>query len=587
MNLRIAFLPARVAAASLLVAAPAALHPASHPEAAAAGIQPATGIAARVECSLLAQNGLPGVTEVPDFQEIPEAPARITSARIASASGNQPEFCEVNGYVQPQIKFVLRMPVKNWNGRYLQHGCGGLCGVLRPPVFPACGEEMGGDFAVAATNDGHDAATMEDALWAGLDEQARIDYGYRAVHVVAVAAKAILAAYYGRPPAKSYWMGCSAGGREGLMEAQRYPRDFDGILAGAPAQLQTFNPLFMAWVLRTNTDAQGRPILTADKLAPLHAAVIRACDANDGVRGDGLIGDPRDCDFDPASIECKGGDGPDCLTAAQVRVVRSLYAGNFDVQGRRLDPRVLPRGSELTWRGFWIPVAGPGGLSVPAAWRWGDNTARWFSFPLGQGKPFSQVQLTVEEFERMALQAKYYEPLDPDLRAFRDAGGKLMLYSGWEDWGVTPSKVLMYYDAVRRAMGGQEPADRFVRLFMVPGMSHCSGGPTPDTSEMLQQLVKWVERGQAPEAVVARDQNPVTKAARRRPVFRYPLEARYTGPDPAKDPSGPDKAENFVAAQPAKQRRDSIDWVGSYLMTPGAGADASRIRGSAKGSREP
>jgi feruloyl esterase len=145
----------------------------------------------------------------------------------------------------------------------------------------------------------------------------------------------------------------------------------------------------------------------------------------------------------------------------------------------------------------------------------------------------------------------------------------------------------MYYDAVRRAMGGQELVDRFVRLFMVPGMSHCSGGPTPDTSEMLLQLVKWVERGQAPEAVVAQDQNPVTKAARRRPVFRYPLEARYTGPDPAKDPSGPDKAENFVAAQPAKQRRDSIDWVGSYLMTPGAGADASRIRGSAKGSRKP
>ncbi|MCS7041868.1 MAG: tannase/feruloyl esterase family alpha/beta hydrolase, partial [Bryobacteraceae bacterium] len=255
------------------------------------------------------------------------------------------------------------------------------------------------------------------------------------------------------------------------------------------------------------------------------------------------------------------------------------YAGNFDAQGRRLDPRVLPRGSELTWLGFWIPPEGATGRSaVPAAWRWGENTARWFSFPIGQGKPFRDVQLTVEEFERMAPQAKYYEPLDPDLRAFHGAGGRLMIYAGWEDWGVTYSQVLMYYDAVRRAAGWQEAADRFVRLFLVPGMSHCAGGPTPDTAEMLLQLVQWVEQGQAPEQVMAHDTSPATKGARRRPVFRYPLEARYTGPDPKRDPSGPDKAENFVAAPPARARKDSIDWVGEPLLTPGAGADWSRVR---------
>jgi feruloyl esterase len=317
---------------------------------------------------------------------------------------------------------------------------------------------------VAATNNGHDSAQREDALWAGLHEQARIDYGYRAVHVVAVAAKSIIEAYYGRPPVRSYWMGCSAGGREGLMEAQRYPRDFDGILAGAPASLQTFNPLFMAWVLRVNTAPNGRPILTADKLAPLQAAVVKECDANDGVVGDLLVGDPRDCNFDPESIQCAGADSSDCLTAEQVRVVRTLYTGNFDPQGRRLDPRVLPRGSELSWRGCWVPPdSTPARLSpgaVVAAWRWGENTARWFSFPIRQGKPLSQVQLTADEFHRMALSAKYYEPLDPDLRAFRDAGGKLMIYSGWQDWGVTPSQTLLYYDAVRRAMGGQDAADR-------------------------------------------------------------------------------------------------------------------------------
>jgi hypothetical protein len=558
--------------------------------AASGALQDSTAIQARIECAALLDSGLPGIPHVPDFQEILEAPTRITSARIVATAGNQPEYCEVSGYVQPQIKFQLRLPVKTWQGRYLQHGCAGLCGAIRPPAFPACGAELGGDFAVAATNNGHDSAHWEDALWAGFHEQARIDYGSRAVHVVAVAAKAIIQAYYGRPPTRSYWMGCSAGGREGLMEAQRYPRDFDGIIAGAPASLQTFNPLFMAWVLRTNTDPNGRPILTADKLAPLHAAVVKACDANDGVVGDGLIGDPRDCDFDPVSIQCAGADGADCLTAEQVRVVQTLYTGNFDPQGRRLDPRVLPRGSELTWLGFWIPpVTTPAGLSpqpVVAAWRWGDNTARWFSFPIGQGKPLTRVRLTVEEFRRMAPAAKYYEPLDPDLRAFRDAGGKLMIYSGWGDWGVTPSQTLMYYDAVRRAMGGQEATDRFVRLFMVPGMSHCGGGPTPDTSEMLRQMVKWVEEGEAPESILAHDRNPLTNAVRHRPVFRYPLAVRYIGPDPKEDPTGPDKAENFVAAPAAKPHRDSIDWVGDFLLTPGARADASRARRGAQPGRK-
>lgn len=562
----------------LVLAAPGGLAPFAGSQSSQVG----GTIPPRIECEALLQSGLPGVSQIPDFQEIPGAPTRLTSARIVPASGGQPEYCEVNGYVQPQIKFQLRMPTKTWQGRYLQYGCGGLCGVIRPPAFPAGAAALGGDFAVAATNNGHDSAQMEDALWAGLDEQARIDYGYRAVHVVAVAAKAILEAYYGRPPVRSYWIGCSAGGREGLMEAQRYPRDFDGIIAGAPATLQTLNPLYMAWVLRTNTGAHGQPILTADKLAPLHAAVIRACDANDGVPGDGLIGDPRDCNFDPASIQCRGEQRPDCLTEAQVRVVKTLYTGNFDRRGRRLDPRVLPPGSELSWQGFWIPPASSrtspesGTPPVVAAWRWGDNTARWFSFPIGRGKPFRAVELTVEEFHRMALSAHYYEPLDPDLRAFRDAGGKLMIYQGWADWGVTPSQTLMYYDALRRTMGGQEATDRFARLFMVPGMSHCGGGPSPDASEMLLQMVRWVEEGRAPEFILVSDRNPVTQAPRRRPVFRYPLVARYTGPEPARDPTGPDKPENFVAAPAATAHRDSMDWVGNFLLAPGRSRRATQ-----------
>jgi feruloyl esterase len=562
---------------ALVAAAFAGAQPAAHPGAARA-LQPAAFIPAKLDCDALLQDGGRRNPHVPDFQEIPGAPARITSTRIVQAAAAEPEYCEVTGYVQTQVKFQLKLPTKTWQGRYLQFGCSGYCGMIPRTAFPSTRGELGGVFALGATNTGHDTAQMTDALWAGGVEQARIDYGYRGVHVTALAAKAILTAYYGRPPVRSYWIGCSCGGREGLMEAQRYPRDFDGIVAGAPASLQTFNPIYMAWALRANTDANGQIILTADKLAPLHAAVVKACDGNDGVVGDGLIGDPRDCNFDPASIQCAAGDQPDCLTAAQARVAKTYYTGNYDSQGRRLDPRVLPYGSELSWAGFWVPRApsahDPNGARRSlGAWAFGDNAARWFSFPIGQGKSLDQVQLTVEELRRMASQAKYYEPLDPDLNAFRQAGGKLMLYQGLADWGVTPSQTLMYYDALRRAMGGQEQTDAFARLFMIPGMSHCGGGPTPDTSQMLLQMVRWVENQQAPESVLVADRNPAAGTIRRRPVFRYPLVARYIGPNPAQNPTGPDQPENFVATARAKPPADSIDWAASYLLTPGAHAD--------------
>jgi feruloyl esterase len=259
--------------------------------------------------------------------------------------------------------------------------------------------------------------------------------------------------------------------------------------------------------------------------------------------------------------------------------VKTLYTGNFDARGRRLDPRVLPRGSELSWAGVWIPSPrssqdATGAQQSLGAWAYGDNAARWFSFPIGKGKPLDQVRLTLNEFRRMALSAKYYEPLNPNLRGFSQAGGKLMLYQGWEDWGVTPSQTLMYYDALRRAMGGQEQTDRFARLYMIPGMSHCGGGPSPNTSDMLLQMVRWVEDGQTPEFILVTDRNPATQSTRQRPIFHYPLVPRYIGPDPAQDPTGPDKPDNFAPAKPAKLRVDSIDWVGNSLLSPSTGQTA-------------
>jgi hypothetical protein len=221
---------------------------------------PATAptIPAKLTCSSLVQNTTPATGTVPDFEEIPGAPTRVTSAKVVAATATQPEYCDVLGYVQSQIKFELKLPTTTWQGRYLQMGCGGFCGAISPTGFPACRTVLGGDFAIAATNDAHDAGGT-DALWAGQDEQQRIDFGYRSVHVLSIAAKAIQAAYYGQPPTRSYMVGCSDGGREGLIEAQRFPYDFDGIVAGAPANGMSTDPMYLAWGVDANSDAAGQP----------------------------------------------------------------------------------------------------------------------------------------------------------------------------------------------------------------------------------------------------------------------------------------------------------------------------------------
>ena len=542
--------------------------PGSAAPAAARIVASAPVIPAKVSCASLVQDGFTRNRNVADFLDTPGAPTRVTSAKVVPATGEQPEYCLVKGYVQPTVEFELKLPTSTWQGRYLQFGCGGVCGSISATTFPACRADLGGDFAIAATNDGHNAGAT-DAMWAGISEQNRIDFGYRGVHVVALAAKAIQSAYYGKAPKQSYFVGCSDGGREALMEAQRYPKDFNGIVAGAPANWQSGNHFFMGWGLRTNFDDRGNPILTAEKVKPLHDAVVAACDANDTVTGDGLIGDPRDCDFKPSSIKCEGPDRPDCLTSAQVRAAEALYAGPRDKHGKRLDPRFSPVGSELTWPGFWMPTppsatAPPGTVPNLGIANWMETVPRWMVYPLGKGKPFDEVEFTVNEFKQSVDKtSKYYDAINPDLRKFRDAGGKLLIYQGWADGLLPPSTTLDYYDEMRKTMGGQAKTDRFARLFLVNGMGHCPSPtyPSPDPSSLALQMVQWVEEGKAPESIVASD----LKDQRQRPVFRYPLVPRYVGPDPAVDPTGPDKLENFVAAQPRQRHSDDVHWVGDYL----------------------
>lgn len=336
---------------------------------------------------------------VKDF-DVPGAATHVTAASVVAASAGEPAQCDVRGYVDPAVQFELKLPTATFTGRYLQYGCGGFCGMISPTPFPDCGAPHGGDVAVAVTNDGHvGAPPAVDGAWAN-NQAARNDWFYRGPHVVSLAAKRIIATYYGSPPQHSYFSGCSNGGREALLLAQRYPTDFDGIVAGAPANYLT--PLlgvYETWLARTNTAATGGPIITSAKLPALHHAVMAACDGLDGLV-DGQIDDPRRCRFDPVTLHCPPGlDWPSCLTPAQVDAARKLYAGPTDARGLRLYPGGQTQGSELAWDSWLVPPVG-GGSST--AGELGDIYLKHVGYPIGA--PSSSVAdfaFTVREFDRL------------------------------------------------------------------------------------------------------------------------------------------------------------------------------------------
>lgn len=516
-------------------------------------------------CGMLVPIGTAAQPGVPDFTAIPGAPTRVTSATVTPAGAQSPEFCDVKGYIAPQVHFELKLPTKTWQGRYLQSGCGGFCGAVGSPPFPSCDLQPGGDFAVAATDDGH-AAGGTDGLWGVNDQQLRVDFAAQAPHSLAVAAKAIISAFYGVGPRFSYFQGCSDGGREALIEAQRFPDDFNGIVAGAPANI--WAPLLaesLTWNARANMDAQGGQILTADRLPALHDAVLKACDGKDGLV-DGQIDAPRACTFDPASLACPtGADQPTCLTPAQVTTARKLYEGPVDSAGRRLYPGGEPFGSELAWVP-WV-VTPPGVQSLDSGFA--DSYLRYLAFPIGQrASSLQDWQFTLSGFNRLRAAGQLYKATDADLSAFRRRGGKLIIWQGWADPAIAPDGTPAYYQAVQDRMGGLQAVQRFARLFMVPTIYHCGGTYGTGTAarfDFVNPITHWVELGAAPERIVVTHVDQAGSIVRTRPVFAYPQQARYTGTGSIDD------AANFVAATPSPVPNDHVKWVGNDLFDAGGG----------------
>lgn len=491
-----------------------------------------------------------------DLTSIPGASTVIDTAKPATSEHGHP-VCDVTGTVEGRIRFTAELPAKTWTGRYLQAGCGAFCGYLSIDVNAAhgCAPIRNGEFALAMDDTGH-PMTGGAASWGHDDRVARADYGRRSEHLTSLSMTGVIDAFYGRPPVHSYFDGCSNGGRQALMLAQRYPHDFDGIIATSPANV--YAPLFgqsLAYLALANRDKHNEEILGVEKLAPLHRAVVRRCDGHDGLI-DGQIGDPRTCHFDPASIACPPRtDRVGCLTPSEVRTVRKIYRGARDRAGRRLYPGAPERGSELSWAGT---ITSTRDMHQPAPLLYFLAEQFWKHLAFRHNPP-SSFTLPDARFGAGVLHrlSRMYDSDDPDLSEFRDAGGKLIVSQGWADPIVSPRGVLAYRQAMEDELGGYAAVQRFSRLFMLPDVGHCEGGDGPDRVDLVSPLVRWVEHGKAPNRVVAR-QRVDGKVVRTRPVYNYPVTAAYDGIGDI------DRARNFVPDAPAHRPDDHIDWLGSF-----------------------
>ena len=437
-----------------------------------------------------------------DFGVIPDAPTQLLSAEQRPTAshpqhGEVPAHCAITGYISSNIGIEMWLPLEDWNEKYLMQGCGGFCGSTQQIV--RCRDALKRGYACITTDMGH-KSTPIDAKWAYNNPQAEIDFYFRSTHATAQAGKAIAEAAYGKPPQRSYFRGCSTGGRQGLISAQRFPADFDGIIVGAPAGVSPYGGLHLIWSALANLDEDGAPILHPDQLPAIHDKAIAACDALDGQQ-DGIIDDPRQCQFDPASLQCSG--DADCLSAEQVAVLTKIYDGPTGPDGERLSTFTPMVGSELNWRVYI------GTDTQPAFYyTFGAEFFRYLAFAEDPGPTWRPEDFDFDvDVGRMGHIRMFNDAADPDMRNFARRGGKMIAYHGWADQSVLPNATIDYLEKVRGVMGHDE-TDDFFRLYMMPGVNHCITGKGPSYVDMLTALENWVEDGTAPGDLTAYKPKP-------------------------------------------------------------------------------
>jgi feruloyl esterase len=418
------------------------------------------------------------------------------------------DFCRVSGVLSPSadshILFELWLPESGWNNHFLQVGNGGAAGSI---IYSALAAGLQKGYAVTNTDTGHSGG-VGDFSWAEGHPEKLTDYAYRAVHEVTLAARALTTAFYRQPPDKSFWNGCSTGGRQGLMEAQRYPEDYDAIIAGAPAN--NWGPL-MALSIQVKRNVGVPEGLPVSKLNLLKEAAIAQCDANDGVV-DRVISEPARCKFDPGTLACKAAEEASCLTQAQVLAARNVYAGVSGKSGTAFFPGTGV-GSEPAW-GFYASPRFPIGSNFFQAVGTGDPNWAPANFDADRDVP--------------RLQAKSVDiaATSPDVSAYLDRGGKLMLYHGTTDGLIPYRNTESYYKGLANKLGRSTRANQ-IRFFTVPGMDHCFGGEGASVVDWLGAMERWELSGAAPE--VLSGSRPSSGQQFTRPICAYPTSARYLG----------------------------------------------------------
>lgn len=499
-----------------------------------------------------------------DFSNIPDAPTRVNEAKIidtpeelleglahvapealvVQARKGLPQiqpYCRISGYVSPNVGFELLLPADHWNGKFLHVGCFGWCGTTGF-VGIQCSKHP--EYACIGTDMGH---TGSGGLWFRNNLQAQVDFSYRATHVATLAGKAITERFYAGKPNRSYFLGCSTGGYQGMVEAQRFPSDFDGVVAGAPDMDESDLALRGVWIKRNFVGREGKPLFSPADIQLIHSAALARCDIDDGVR-DGIVSDPVHCPFDPAQLRCKVGKTSQCLTGAQVQAVQNIYGAPMSSKGMQLSSRGVFPGSEANWPEMFANT-------------WGDEYFKDTGLLSSPGKEWTYMDFDFDhdhDYARAGVGVLFVDT-NPDLRKFKASGGKLISYQGGNDGFEIPGAVVDYYETVERTMGSRAATQEFFRLFIIPGMNHCFEGDGVFVFDYLSYLETWVETGRAPDVMIGAHPkdlpkfgifalrpplDPSTPVSFTRPVYPYPLYARYKG---SGDPSD---AKSFVPVLP-------------------------------------
>lgn len=412
-----------------------------------------------------------------DFANLIEAPTRITQTTSIEAKGRVPAYCLVIGVVTPNVGFELKLPDVNWNGRFFEAGCGNWCGLVYPE---ACDAPLGKGYACIATDSGHKAPADDvfrtDAKWASNNLQAELDWGGRATHVTAIAGKAITEFYYSKAPAKSYFMGCSYGGHQAMVLAQRYPWDFDGIVGGGAPNSVSGLMQQNAWAISTAFDQNLKSIFSEADIRLLHKAALDQCDMDDGVK-DGLIGNPRACKVDVDKLVCRAGSAQECLSPEIAAAAKKAYSGPTTSSGKPLSAGGWAPGSEVDWR--IIYNANGTGLVALA-----PNYFRYMGRLPALGADWQTRSYDFDlDYQRNDVMETLYTAYNPDLRRFKAAGGKFINYAGWNDLGTLPDQAIDYYETTEKAMGGRAATQDF---------SGCSSSPGRVTAAAARDPRMWI-----------------------------------------------------------------------------------------------